>query len=121
MSDTTSTPKHTAAEPMYPGRPLIWTDPDTNKVVIGTHDGDAVFALNEHQARSIIDMLTNARSYAISQESQDDYLYRYERSGVVSEFRKNYIERAGDDLDVVELNKATQEFTNDYDREHGRG
>ena len=120
MSDTTSTPKHTAAEPMYPGRPLIWTDPDTNHIVIGTHDGDAVFALREHQAKAIIDMLSSARQYAVSQDMQDDYLYEYARSGAVSEFRKDYIERAGDDLDVVKLNEATHEFIYDYDREHGR-
>lgn len=119
MSDTASTNTHTAANPMYPGRPLIWTDPNTNKVVIGTHGGDAVFALNERQVKAVVVMLNNARSYAVSQQDQDDYLYRYERSSVVAEFRKNYIERAGADLDVAKLNKATEEFTAEYDREHG--
>ena len=120
MTDTTtSTDKHTAASPMYPGRPLIWTDPDTNKVVIGTHDGDAVFALRDHQVLAAIDMLNTARSYAVSQQDQAGYLYEFARSGAVSKFRKDYIERAGDDLDIAELNKATQEFTADYDREHG--
>lgn len=119
MSDTTSTPKHTAAEPMYPGRPLIWSDPDTHKVVIGTHDGDAVFALNDRQAKAIIDMLNNALAYAVSQQTQDDYLHEYARTGAISEFRKNYIADAGDDLDIAKLNKAAQEFIADYDREHG--
>lgn len=118
MTDT-STPKHTASSPMYPGRPLIWTDPGTNKVVIGTHDGDAVFALNDRQVKAIIDMLSSARQYAVSQQTQDGYLYEFARSGAVSEFRRDYIERAGADLDVAKLNKATQEFTAEYDREHG--
>lgn len=118
MTDTTSTDKHTAAAPMYPGRPLIWTDPDTNKVIIGTHDGDAVFALNDRQAKDIIDMLSSARQYAVSQQDQDDYLYRYNRSGAESQFRKDYIADAGDDIDIVELNKATQEFLNNYDHEN---
>lgn len=119
MTDTTSTPKHTAAAPMYPGRPLIWSDPDTHKVVIGTHDGDAVFALREHQVKAIIDMLSSARQYTVSQQTQDHYLYRYTRAGAVSEFRKDYIERAGDDLDVAKLTEATEEFIYNYDREHG--
>ena len=119
MSDTTSTPKHTASSPMYPGRPLIWTDNDTNRVVIGTHDGDAVFALREHQVKAIIDMLNNALAYSVSQQTQDDYLYEFARAGAVSEFRKDYIERAGDDLDVAKLTEATEEFIYNYDREHG--
>lgn len=119
MTDTTSTDKHTAASPMYPGRPLIWTDHDTNHIVIGTHDGEAVFALREHQVKAIIDMLSSARQYTVSQQTQDDYLYRYARSGAVSEFRKDYIERAGDDLDVAKLTEATEEFICNYDREHG--
>lgn len=121
MSDTTSTTTHTAAEPMYPGKPLVWTDHNTNKVVIGTHDGDAVFALNDRQAKAIIDMLNNARQYAAAQRSQDEYLYEYARSGAVSQFRKDYIERAGDALDVAKLTEATDEFIYKYDREHGRG
>lgn len=121
MSDTTSTPKHTASNPMYPGRPLIWTDPDTNHIVIGTHDGDAVFALREHQAKAIIDMLSSVRQYTVSQQDQDDYLYEYKRNTAWSKFRKEYIERVGDDLDITELNKVCREFNTNYDREHGRG
>lgn len=117
---TESQPQHTAQNPQYPGRPRIWTDPETNNIIIGSHDGNVAFSLLPHQADATIDMLSTARTYADSQRSQAKYLHKFRRADAVAEFRRAYLRaNAHREIQQSELEDEVQAFSDNYDLEHG--
>lgn len=115
-----SQPQHTAKSPQYQGRPRIWTDPETNNVVIGTYDGEAVFSVHPRHADAVASVFNAALAHATAQREQAIFLHKLHREQAVAEFRKEYLmSNSGRDVSFSEVEKEVRYFSDDYDREHG--
>lgn len=121
MGDMTdSKPQHEPHNPRYPGRPRIWTDPDTGNVIIGTADGDVLFSLNPRHAEAVSDLFNKASNHATAQREQAIYLHKLNRERAIDEFRRAFLrENSHRDIHQSELEKQIRYFSDDFDRERG--